>query len=211
MGRLGNTKEFAHEPIVMARKPIEGSIVDNVLKHGTGGINIDGCRIPYGEGNEPIPQLAQGKTKVNSTKTMFDVQSLHKSKTEAVIGGSLDGRFHSNVMHDGSEEVLSNFPNTKSVKGNPRTAIIKNQTRLNNSKEVFVNNEYDDEGPKVSKSERNQGLEHFSTVDEHQEGTRVCVDLTDNGTNDHSECSGKFEYKLCNPTKNTHPTVKPRT
>ena len=48
-------------------------------------------------------------------------------------------------MHDGSEEVLSNFPNTKSVKGNPRTAIIKNQTRLNNSKEVFVNNEYDDE------------------------------------------------------------------
>ena len=78
----------------MARKPIEGSIVDNVLKHGTGGINIDGCRIAYGEGNEPIPQLAQGKTKDKSTKTMFDVNlSLHKSKTEAVIGGSLDGRF----------------------------------------------------------------------------------------------------------------------
>ena len=219
----GTALKPAHEPIVMARKPIEGSIVDNVLKHGTGGINIDGCRIAYGEGNEPIPQLAQGKTKVNSTKTMFDGQSLHKSKTEAVIGGSLDGRFPANVMHDGSEEVLSNFPNTKSVKGNPRTAIIKNQTRLNNSKEVFVNNEYDDEGsaarffycPKVSKSERNQGLEHFSTVDRtprgNNQGTRVCVDcgLTDNGTNDHSECSGKFEYKLCNPTKNTHPTVKP--
>ena len=65
------------------------SIKENVLKHGTGAINIDGCRIPYGEGNEPIPQLAQGKTKVNSTKTMFDGPSLHKSKTEAVIGGSL--------------------------------------------------------------------------------------------------------------------------
>ena len=90
--------------------------------------------------------------------------------------------------------------------------------------EGFVNNEYDDEGskwtrffycPKVSKSERNQGLEHFSTVDRtpkrNNQGTRVCVDcgLTDNGTNDHSECDGKFEYKLYNPTKNTHPTVKP--
>ena len=35
----------AHEPIVVARKPLEGSNVDNVLKYGTGGINIDGCRI----------------------------------------------------------------------------------------------------------------------------------------------------------------------
>ena len=62
------------------------------MKHGTGGINIDGCRIAYGENNEPIPQLAQGKTKVNSTKTMFDARKpLHKSKTEAVIGGSFDG------------------------------------------------------------------------------------------------------------------------
>jgi hypothetical protein len=40
----------AHEPIVMARKPLsEKSIVDNVLKHGTGAINIDGCRV---EGND---------------------------------------------------------------------------------------------------------------------------------------------------------------
>ena len=43
----GTALKPAHEPIVMARKPIEGSIVDNVLKHGTGGINIDGCRVAY--------------------------------------------------------------------------------------------------------------------------------------------------------------------
>ena len=71
-------------------------------------------------------------------------------------------------MHDGSEEVVSGFPNTKSTKGNPRTASIKNQTRLNNSEEVFVNCEYDDEGsaarffycPKVSKSERGEDNTH---------------------------------------------------
>ena len=39
----GTALKPAHEPIVMARKPLEGTVVDNVLKHGTGGINIDGC------------------------------------------------------------------------------------------------------------------------------------------------------------------------
>ena len=41
----GTALKPAHEPIVMARKPLEGSNIDNVLKYGTGGINIDGCRI----------------------------------------------------------------------------------------------------------------------------------------------------------------------
>ena len=159
----GTALKPAHEPIVMARKPLsEKSIVDNVLKHGTGGINIDGCRIPYGEGNEPIPQLEQGKTKVNSTKTMFDGQSLHKSNTEAVIGGSLDGRFPANVMHDGSDVIVNQFPHTKSGKDvNP----------TDNGVSGFFGNEmgyyskdanYGDEGsaarffycPKTSKSER---------------------------------------------------------
>ena len=51
MGRLGTALKPAHEPIVLARKPIsEKSIRDNVVKHGTGAINIDECRI----GNEEI-------------------------------------------------------------------------------------------------------------------------------------------------------------
>mgnify|MGYP003325842783 CR=1 FL=1 len=41
----GTALKPAHEPIVMARKPLEGSNIDNVLKYGTGAINIDGCRI----------------------------------------------------------------------------------------------------------------------------------------------------------------------
>ena len=41
----GTALKPAHEPIVMARKPLEGTNIDNVLKYGTGGINIDGCRI----------------------------------------------------------------------------------------------------------------------------------------------------------------------
>ena len=53
MGSWGTALKPAHEPIVMARKSIEGTIVDNVLKYGTGGINIDGCRVGLSEGDDP--------------------------------------------------------------------------------------------------------------------------------------------------------------
>ena len=84
MGGLGNCPQAAHEPIVMARKPIEGSIVDNVLKHGTGWqkstlMDVELHMVKVMNQYHKI----EGKTKVNSTKTMFDcTQSLHKSKTE---------------------------------------------------------------------------------------------------------------------------------
>ena len=80
--KLGNDTEWegwgtalkpAHEPIAVGRKPLsESSNVNNVLKHRTGGINIDECRI---EG----------------------------------------GRFPANVMHDGSDVIVNQFPNTKPV------------------------------------------------------------------------------------------------
>ena len=43
----GTALKPAHEPIVMARKPFKGSVADNVLEHGVGGINIDGCRVDF--------------------------------------------------------------------------------------------------------------------------------------------------------------------
>lgn len=54
----GTALKPAHEPIVVARKPLEGTVVANVLKHGTGALNIDACRIP-GE----VPQVTQGVTR----------------------------------------------------------------------------------------------------------------------------------------------------
>ena len=151
----GTTLKPAHEPVVMARKPIsEKTVTENVLKHGTGGINIDGCRIETDD-----LKTFKRKSFAWEGKSLYDEQEYKPSEK---------GRFPSNVMHDGSEEVLEGFPNTKSTKGKPRTATIKNQTRLNNSQEVFVNNEYEDEGsaarffycPKVSKSERGVNNNH---------------------------------------------------
>lgn len=48
----GTALKPAHEPVVVARKPLSGTVAANVLKFGTGGMNIDGCRVPSNDGYE---------------------------------------------------------------------------------------------------------------------------------------------------------------
>ncbi|ASZ73586.1 DNA methylase [Mycobacterium phage Simpliphy] len=45
----GTALKPAFEPIVVARKPLAGTVAANVLEHGTGALNIDACRIPAGQ------------------------------------------------------------------------------------------------------------------------------------------------------------------
>ena len=144
----GTALKPAHEPIVMARKPLsEKSIADNILKHGTGGINIDGSRV---EG----------------------------------------GRFPANIMHDGSEEVVSGFPEANSARiGNPN-----NPKRGGNSEPLWgmsdgrETHDYRDSGssarffycPKVPKSERGEDNTH-PTVKPQELMKYLCRLVTPNG------------------------------
>lgn len=57
----GTALKPAHEPICVARKPLVGTVAANVLEHGTGGINIDGCRIAAQKGDEPL-RWAHGRS-----------------------------------------------------------------------------------------------------------------------------------------------------
>lgn len=50
----GTALKPAHEPIIMARKPLAGTVAANVLKHGTGAINVDGCRVGETGGTRAI-------------------------------------------------------------------------------------------------------------------------------------------------------------
>jgi len=80
----GTALKPAHEPMVLARKPLsEKSVADNVMKHGTGAINIDGCRV-------------EGQSELSDIDTT-------------------GGRWPSNIMHDGSEQVQEIFPTTTST------------------------------------------------------------------------------------------------
>jgi len=94
----GTALKPAWEPVIVARKPIDGTVANNVLKWGTGGINIDGCRV----GTENTLRT-NGKTAIWSEGGMNTKQ-----------GGSIEGRFPANLIHDGSDEVVSGFPNDTS-------------------------------------------------------------------------------------------------
>ena len=103
----GTALKPAHEPIVMARKFIEGTNKNNKEKHGTGGINIDGCRIPHvtvADGNLALnPHLRESISggnggKIISTETERRLVIPHEK-----------GRFPANVMHDGLQEEWARY------------------------------------------------------------------------------------------------------
>jgi len=109
----GTALKPAQEFFTLARKPLsEKTIAKNVLKWGTGGINIDGCRV---EGIDPANAKRIGKNYTTENTNFSDKVGQVKS---AQVGGSLQGRFPANIIHDGSEEVLELFPETKSGGGN---------------------------------------------------------------------------------------------
>ena len=98
----GTALKPAYEPIIMARKPLIGTVAANVLKHGTGAINVDGCRIE-GDGGHMRPfQPTNNAREVYGRQVGF--QPMNHS----------GGRWPANVLHDGSDEVTGLMPTTTS-------------------------------------------------------------------------------------------------
>ena len=93
----GSALKPALEPITLARKPLaERTIAANVLEWGTGGVNVDGCRV----GTESLPAIIAGQSKLGTFE-----RSLMVTPERA-------GRFPANFIHDGSDEVVRLFPMT---------------------------------------------------------------------------------------------------
>lgn len=107
----GTALKPAYEPILIFRKPLEGTVCQNVLKWGVGGINIDGSRVPLHPGDDAKKTVRQGRA---TASVMTNKTSGYGIDDNA--GPSQSGRFPANFIHDGSEEVLENFPHTKSGK-----------------------------------------------------------------------------------------------
>jgi DNA modification methylase len=111
----GTALKPAQEPICMARKPLsEKTVAKNVLRWGTGAINVDGCRI---ETEEDITNHARGSEAAISKGIYGDSSAQATHKTE----GQSKGRWPANIAHDGSDEVVSAFPQADSARasGNP--------------------------------------------------------------------------------------------
>jgi DNA modification methylase len=96
------TLKPGYEPICMARKPLsETTVAANVLRWGTGAINIGGCRV----GSEGGAGVVTART-TNKIPSRTGWRS-----TVSVRDDTIRGRYPSNIIHDGSEEILSAFPN----------------------------------------------------------------------------------------------------
>lgn len=103
----GSALKPAWEPIVLARKPLIGTIAANLEAHGTGALNIDACRIGVGEGGDRKGEESAARRYTDEGVTNF-------APTPGPRGGDAKGRWPANVTHDGSEEVVAAFPETAS-------------------------------------------------------------------------------------------------
>lgn len=105
---LGTALKPATEPICVARKPLAGTVAENVLVHGTGALNIDGCRVGWPGGKAPeIGTPGWGGPHKKSTAVPGQ-----DGDTVERAGPSGLGRWPANIIHDGSDEVLAAFPET---------------------------------------------------------------------------------------------------
>lgn len=106
----GTALKPAFEPVIMARKPLSGTVAANVLAHGVGAINIDGCRVPTEEIITATRNTALGRLNDDAWQPR-----------PGVYEQKAGGRFPANVIHDGSDDVVSAFPFTTTGAVKPGT------------------------------------------------------------------------------------------
>jgi site-specific DNA-methyltransferase (adenine-specific) len=116
MAGWGTALKPSLEPITMARKPLIGTVAENVIAHGTGAINIDGCRVASHDSNPSIARR-QGSTNHLSTRTAAESVAAGKLESRqspetyrAERAGEALGRWPANLIHDGSSGVVALFP-----------------------------------------------------------------------------------------------------
>jgi site-specific DNA-methyltransferase (adenine-specific) len=100
----GTALKPAWEPIILARKPLEGTVAVNAQKWGCGALNIDGSRVAHSEPIKPMKAQAHGDLVYGQSGRHWPTTELKPS-----------GRWPANLIHDGSEEVMELFPNSKST------------------------------------------------------------------------------------------------
>ncbi len=193
----GTCLKPAHEPIVMARKPFKGSVLRNELRHGTGSINIDDCRV----GQREKPKTTDPK----------HAGHRHNSYGAPSGGGKLlpPGRWPANVIHDGSDDVVLAFPEAPGQQarslsdGSPHGNVV-----YGNMLNAGPVHEPRDNGgsaarffycAKASKSDRDGGLDQFHPQSFVQFQT---------GNGESGNASSLSEGRETQ-YRNIHPTVKP--
>ena len=200
----GTALKPALEPITVARKPLIGTVADNVLAHGTGGLNIDGCRVA----GEMRPVMVR-------TQTLVSASSTESPTSGATSNGDVTtlGRWPANLIHDGSDEVVGLFPVTTSG-GGEKHPKSKSTFMASTEREAYKGTSSGgDTGSaarffycaKASKRDRDEGLARFQAKAV-AFGNQAQAELK-RGNLDHDD--GKSGMNKVKMRQNSHPTVKP--
>ena len=204
----GTALKPAHEPICLARKPISGTVADNVLEYGTGGLNIDGCRVAFTDAADKASATPNGKV---IRKNFGPGKGL--TGTETIRPDNSAGRWPANLIHDGSDEVIQCFPDAPGQLAGESEGAEKTSTVFGKYKENKTGKPRKDAGSaarffycaKASKKDREEGLEYLSDkLFGHSEGAKKAIEEGAGETNDRTQ--GMNQIKK---VKNHHPTVKP--
>ena len=131
----GTALKPSQEFIAMARKPLDGTVANNVLTWGTGGINVDATRVPMSD--EDYEKLSSGVERIREKGGTMGNSWKNSSDLSGANPVNPAGRWPANFIHDGSQEVLELFPD---VKGSA-------------ARFFYV--------PKASKKDKEEGLDDF--------------------------------------------------
>lgn len=184
----GTALKPAWEPIILARKPLIGTVAENVLHHGTGALNINACRV---EGDPPHHNYGRS----SGTKSFVG-----KSDFPFVTPDS--GRWPANLIHDGSDEVVALFPESAGSGGSvPNVKVTGYGSGIGTGKSKYFGGDRKafDSGSgsaarffycaKASRKDRHEGIEDPGQQFMHGTTLRKVEKTETNGNN--------------------HPTVKP--
>ncbi|MFM7469687.1 MAG: DNA-methyltransferase [Vampirovibrionales bacterium] len=182
----GTSLKPSHEPITVARKPLIGTVAENVLAHGTGGINVDACRV-----GDEVRFNAPASNEAGGNSLNMSVVGMPQDAD----GRFVSGRWPSNLIHDGSDEVVGLFPaeieSVAYTTADGRTIT----TEVDGSAARFFY------CAKASKADRDEGLEEFSNATAGQMTGRKDGSA---GLNNPRAGAGRIDGG-----RNHHPTVKP--
>jgi len=202
----GTALKPAMELFCLARKPLsENNIASNVMKWGTGGINIDGCRVETDDNLAKEWNRNQSKSADKSYSGKYGDINLNAYKQTA--------RFPANIIHDGSDDVVGLFPNVKTGNIKPHEQNLNKDLIQFNKAEEITSSFIGDNGSaarffycaKASKAERNMGCEGLECNEENLQGldTRGRTLVREDGS------KTLVERWKGTPSANNHPTVKP--
>jgi DNA modification methylase len=183
----GTALKPALEPITVARKPLVGTVAQNVLAHGTGGLNIDGCRVG-----------AEGGTRKTDPAKRESVSAYGNGLNGGWREPINAGRWPANLIHDGSDEVTGLFPAARSAGNYPSDATGRDGATSLQPKQGQL---YGDTGSaarffycaKASKRDRDEGLDDMPARARPTMGNGI---------------GGQPDQQREN-NRNHHPTVKP--